>query len=122
VAHAGAGASVVINDDGVSIDGREPASAVAGEVVAQITNAGGRAVANANSVATMEGGASIVKSALDAFGRIGGVVCVAGILRERMLFNMNADELGSSHRDAPEGAPSPSSAPPRRCASRRAAR
>ena len=40
----------------------------------------------------MEGGASIVQSALDAFGRIDGVACVAGILRERMLFNMGEDE------------------------------
>jgi NAD(P)-dependent dehydrogenase (short-subunit alcohol dehydrogenase family) len=88
LACAEAGASVVVNDYGVSIDGKEPTSAVADEVVAEIEKGGGKAVANANSVAEMEGGASIVKSALDAFGRIDGVVCVAGILRERMLFNM----------------------------------
>ena len=92
LACAEAGASVVVNDYGVSIDGREPSSAVADEVVAEITRAGGRAVANASSVATMEGGASIVKSAIDAFGRIDGVVCVAGILRERMLFNMGEED------------------------------
>ena len=92
LACAEAGASVVVNDYGVSIDGREPTSAVADEVVAEIKAAGGRAVANPSSVATMEGGASIVKSAIDAFGRIDGVVCVAGILRERMLFNMNEDD------------------------------
>jgi NAD(P)-dependent dehydrogenase (short-subunit alcohol dehydrogenase family) len=92
LACAEAGASVVVNDYGVSIDGREPTSAVADEVVAEIKKAGGRGVANANSVATMEGGASVVKSAIDAFGRIDGVVCVAGILRERMLFNMNEDD------------------------------
>ena len=40
----------------------------------------------------MEGGASIVQQAIDTFGRIDGVVCVAGILRERMLFNMSEDE------------------------------
>ncbi|HTL87690.1 MAG TPA: SDR family oxidoreductase, partial [Acidimicrobiia bacterium] len=47
---------------------------------------------NANSVTTMAGGASIVQQGIDNFGRIDGVVCVAGILRERMLFNMSEDE------------------------------
>jgi NAD(P)-dependent dehydrogenase (short-subunit alcohol dehydrogenase family) len=92
LACAEAGASVVVNDYGVSIDGKEPTSGVADEVVAEIKKSGGKAVANANSVATMEGGASIVKSAIDAFGRIDGVVCVAGILRERMLFNMAEED------------------------------
>jgi NAD(P)-dependent dehydrogenase (short-subunit alcohol dehydrogenase family) len=89
---AAEGASVVVNDYGVSMDGKEPTSAVADEVVAEIKSAGGKAVANAQSVATMEGGASIVKSAIESFGRIDGVVCVAGILRERMLFNMAEDD------------------------------
>jgi NAD(P)-dependent dehydrogenase (short-subunit alcohol dehydrogenase family) len=94
VALAGAaeGAAVVVNDYGVSVDGQEPTSAVAEEVVAEITAAGGRAAANANSVTAMDGGASIVQQAIDSFGRIDAVVCVAGILRERMLFNMSEDE------------------------------
>lgn len=85
---ASEGASVVVNDYGVSVDGNEPTSAVAEEVAASIRDAGGAAVADTSSVTTMEGGASIVQSALDAFGRIDGVVTVAGILRERMFFNM----------------------------------
>jgi NAD(P)-dependent dehydrogenase (short-subunit alcohol dehydrogenase family) len=89
---ASEGASVVVNDYGVTMDGNEPQSDVADEVVAEIKAAGGNAVANANSVTTMEGGASIVQSAVDSFGRIDGVVCVAGILRERMLFNMSEAE------------------------------
>ncbi len=89
---ASEGASVVVNDYGVSIDGNEPTSEVADEVVDAIKSAGGKAVANANSVTTMEGGASIVQSAVDEFGRIDGVVTVAGILRERMFFNMAEDE------------------------------
>lgn len=92
LACAAEGASVVVNDYGVSIDGKEPTSAVADEVVAEIKKAGGKAVANAQSVATMEGGASIVKSAIESFRRIDGVVCVAGILRERMLFNMAEED------------------------------
>ena len=41
----------------------------------------------------MEGGAAVVSGALDTWGRIDGVVCVAGILRERMLFNMSEEEF-----------------------------
>lgn len=86
------GASVVVNDYGVAMDGSEPTSEVADEVVTAIRDAGGTAVANASSVATMEGGASIVQSAIDQAGRIDGVVTVAGILRERMFFNMLEEE------------------------------
>src|SRR3954464_7064294 len=89
---ASEGASVVVNDYGVSIDGNEPTSEIADEVVDAIKSAGGKAVANASSVTTMEGGASIVQSAIDTFGRIDGVVTVAGILRERMFFNMVEQE------------------------------
>jgi NAD(P)-dependent dehydrogenase (short-subunit alcohol dehydrogenase family) len=92
LACAAEGAAVVVNDYGVSVDGNEPTSEVAEEVVKEITDAGGRASANANSVTTMAGGASIVQQGIDDFGRIDGVVCVAGILRERMLFNMSEDE------------------------------
>jgi NAD(P)-dependent dehydrogenase (short-subunit alcohol dehydrogenase family) len=92
IAAAAEGAAVVVNDYGVSVDGQEPTSEVADSVVQEITAAGGRAAANAQSVTTMEGGASIVQQAVDSFGRIDGVVCVAGILRERMLFNMSEDE------------------------------
>ena len=92
LACAAAGANVVVNDYGVSIDGNDPTSEVADAVVDEITAAGGTAVAVADSVTTMEGGERIVQTAVDTFGRIDGVVCVAGILRERMLFNMSEDE------------------------------
>jgi NAD(P)-dependent dehydrogenase (short-subunit alcohol dehydrogenase family) len=92
LACAAAGANVVVNDFGVSIDGQDPNSDIANAVVAEIEAAGGRAVAVADSVTTMEGGARIVQTAVDTYGRIDGVVCVAGILRERMLFNMSEDE------------------------------
>jgi NAD(P)-dependent dehydrogenase (short-subunit alcohol dehydrogenase family) len=92
LACAAEGASVVVNDYGVSIDGSEPSSEVADAVVAEIEAAGGTAVAVADSVATMEGGERIVSAAVDKFGRIDGVVTVAGILRERMLFNMSEEE------------------------------
>ena len=89
---AGEGARVVVNDYGVAIDGTEPTSEVADGVVEEITSAGGTAVAVADSVTTMDGGQRIVQTGIDKWGRIDGVVCVAGILRERMLFNMSEDE------------------------------
>ena len=89
---AAAGANVVVNDSGVSIDGQDPDSEIANAVVAEIAAAGGHATAVADSVTTMAGGARIVQAAVDTYGRVDGVVCVAGILRERMLFNMAEDE------------------------------
>ncbi|MEV5608003.1 SDR family oxidoreductase [Streptomyces sp. NPDC052225] len=92
LACAAEGAKVVVNDHGVSIEGGEPTSDVALGVVKEIEAAGGSAVAVADDVSTMAGGQRIVDTALSEFGRIDGVVCVAGILRERMLFNMSEDE------------------------------
>jgi NAD(P)-dependent dehydrogenase (short-subunit alcohol dehydrogenase family) len=92
LACAEAGANVVVNDFGVSIDGNDPSSEIADEVVAEIKAAGGNAVAVADTVTTMEGGQRIVQTAVDTYGSIDGVVCVAGILRERMLFNMSEEE------------------------------
>ncbi|MER7990493.1 SDR family NAD(P)-dependent oxidoreductase [Streptomyces noursei] len=92
LAAAAEGAKVVVNDYGVSIEGAEPSSAVAQAVVKEIEAAGGTAVAVADDVATMAGGQRIVDTALAEYGRIDGVVCVAGILRERMLFNMSEEE------------------------------
>jgi NAD(P)-dependent dehydrogenase (short-subunit alcohol dehydrogenase family) len=89
---AKAGAKVVVADYGVSMDGSEPSSEVAEGVVKEIEAAGGAAVALAGDVSTMAGGGAVVEAALDNWGRIDGVVCVAGILRERMLFNMAEDE------------------------------
>ncbi|MBL1099392.1 SDR family oxidoreductase [Streptomyces coffeae] len=97
LACAAEGAKVVVNDYGVSIEGAEPTSEVAEAVVKEIeaktaTGSGGAAVAVADDVSTMAGGQRIVDTALARFGRLDGVVCVAGILRERMLFNMTEEE------------------------------
>ena len=89
---AAAGASVVVNDYGVSVDGRDPSSEPANEVVSEIRGRGGKAVASPESVATMAGGRAVVELALKEFGDIGILVCCAGILRERMIFNMTEDE------------------------------
>ncbi len=86
------GARVVVNDYGGSEAGTGTASAPADEVVAEITKAGGQAVANYDSVASMAGGKSIVDTAVKSFGRIDIVVNNAGILRDRMIFNMSEEE------------------------------
>ncbi|MDX3861406.1 SDR family NAD(P)-dependent oxidoreductase [Streptomyces europaeiscabiei] len=89
---AAEGARVVVNDYGVSVDGSEPTSSVAETVVKEIEAAGGEAIAVADDISTMAGGQRVVDAAVETYGRIDGVVCVAGILRERMLFNMAEDE------------------------------
>ena len=89
---AAEGAKVVVADIGVGLAGEDPTSAVAEAVVKEIEAAGGEAVAVAQDVSTMAGGEAIVNTAVERWGRIDGVVAVAGILRERMLFNMSEDE------------------------------
>ena len=86
------GARVVVNDYGGSEAGTGSTAAPANEVVGEITSAGGQAVASYDSVASMAGGKSIVDTAVKAFGRIDIVVNNAGILRDRMIFNMSEDE------------------------------
>jgi NAD(P)-dependent dehydrogenase (short-subunit alcohol dehydrogenase family) len=89
---AAAGAKVVVNDYGVSVDGRDPSSEPANEVVAKIRSKGGQAAASPESVATMAGGRAVVDLALKEFGDLHILVCCAGILRERMIFNMSEEE------------------------------
>ena len=86
------GAKVVVNDLGGSVDGEGASNTPSQEVVNEIKAKGGDAVANGDSVATMEGGENIIKTALDNFGKLDIVVAVAGILRDRMLFNMTEEE------------------------------
>jgi NAD(P)-dependent dehydrogenase (short-subunit alcohol dehydrogenase family) len=92
LAAAGEGAKVLVADYGVGMAGADPSSDVADAVVAEITKAGGEAIAVADDISKMESGERLVTTAVDKFGRIDGVVAVAGILRERMLFNMSEDE------------------------------
>lgn len=86
------GARVVVNDLGSREDGSGQAAGPADEVVAAIRAGGGEAVASYDSVASMEGGRRIVQAALDAFGRVDIVVNNAGIVRDRMIFNMTEEE------------------------------
>ncbi|MBI5505758.1 MAG: SDR family oxidoreductase [Deltaproteobacteria bacterium] len=86
------GANVVVNDLGGKFDGSGKGSEMADSVVAEIKAAGGNAVANYDSVATAEGAAGIVKSAIDAFGRIDILVNNAGILRDKSFVNMTDED------------------------------
>lgn len=87
-----AGARLVVNDYGVTVDGREPNSVVAEEVAAEIRTAGGDAVAHGGDVSRMADVEALVGLALRVYGRLDGIVCVAGILRDRMIFNMTEEE------------------------------
>jgi len=88
---ASRGALIVVNDLGGAVDGSGSDKGAAEHVVDEIKAAGGEAVANADSVATPEGGAAIVKTAIDAFGRVDIVVNNAGILRDKAFHNMTPD-------------------------------
>ena len=82
------GASVVINDLGGSRDGTGAGHSMADQVVTEIREAGGRAAANYDSVAEPEGADNIIKTALDEFGKVDGVVSNAGILRDGTFHKM----------------------------------
>ncbi len=86
------GARVVVNDAGVGPDGAGHDNGPADQVVAEIVDGGLAAVASYDSVATMDGGERIIKTALDSFGRLDILVNNAGILRDRMIFNMSERE------------------------------
>ena len=89
------GAKVVVNDLGTERDGSGSSSSPADGVVAEIKAKGGEAVANHDNVATVDGGENIIKTAVDNFGKIDILVNNAGILRDRMVFNMTAEEWDS---------------------------
>ena len=95
LALASEGAKIVVNDLGGAVDGSGSSSSAADKVVAEIKAAGGEAVANHDSVTTVEGGENIVKTAIDAFGKLDILVNNAGILRDRMVFNMSPEEWDS---------------------------
>jgi len=92
LALASEGAKVVVNDLGGATDGTGASISPADDVVAEIKKLGGEAVANHDSVTTMQGGENIVKTALDNFGKVDILVNNAGILRDRMVFNMSEED------------------------------
>jgi len=90
---ASEGAAVVVNDLGVTLDGGGRDTSAADETVAAIRAAGGRAVASYDSVADYAAAERIIDTAMREFGRIDVLVNNAGILRDRMIFNMSEDDF-----------------------------
>ncbi|HEX9991738.1 MAG TPA: SDR family oxidoreductase [Acidimicrobiales bacterium] len=85
---ASRGAQIVVNDLGGSVTGEGASEGPAATVAQEIEDQGGVAVPDTNSVATPEGGAAVVQTALDAFGRVDIVINNAGILRDKAFHNM----------------------------------
>ena len=90
---AARGASVVVNDLGGASDGTGGSTSMADEVVKEISEAGGKAVANYDSVATPEGGEAICKAAVDNFGKVDIVINNAGILRDKTFAKLEPSDL-----------------------------
>src|SRR5438046_3392427 len=89
---AAEGARVVVDDYGVALDGSAPSSGPAFDVVEDIRRAGGEAVPNADSVAAWDGAARLIGTARETWGRLDARVTCAGILRDRMVFEMGEEE------------------------------
>ena len=91
-AMAAQGAAVVINDLGVTLGGEKEPSSPADQVVADIKAAGGKAAVNFGNVAKWSDAEAMVNQAIKEFGKLDILVNVAGILRDRMIFNMAKEE------------------------------
>ena len=89
---ASEGASVVVNDLGSAVDGSGHDSGPAHDVVAEIAEAGGKAVANGADISVFAAAENLVQTAIEEFGRLDILVNVAGILRDRMVFNVTEQE------------------------------
>jgi NAD(P)-dependent dehydrogenase (short-subunit alcohol dehydrogenase family) len=89
---AAQGAAVVVNDLGVTVAGQKETASPADEVVKQIKASGGNAATNHEDISTPEGGESLVSQAIKDFGKLDILINVAGILRDRMIFNMTVEE------------------------------
>lgn len=89
---ASEGARVMVNDLGVSVSGETPDNTPAQETVNAIKAAGGQAIVNYSDVADMDQAEDMVRQVLNEWGQLDILVNVAGILRDRMIFNMTEEE------------------------------
>ncbi|MEU7021170.1 SDR family oxidoreductase [Streptomyces sp. NPDC046203] len=93
LAFAAEGAKVVVNDLDVGLDGRGSGGEAAAAVVAEIRAAGGEAVAHGGDIASEQGASSLVRIALETYGRLDTLVNNAGFLRDRMLVNLTETDF-----------------------------
>jgi NAD(P)-dependent dehydrogenase (short-subunit alcohol dehydrogenase family) len=89
---ASEGASVVVNDLGAAVDGSGTDSGPANQTVAAINEAGGKAIVNGADISDHAAAEHLIRTAIEEFGRLDVLVNVAGILRDRMVFNMTEQE------------------------------
>lgn len=86
------GAHVVVNDIGKTLHGESTGESPADEVVREITEAGGSAMADSNDITDFDGARALIEGAIDRFGGLHAVINNAGILRDRMIANMSVEE------------------------------
>ena len=98
---ASRGAAVVVNDLGGSVNGEGGDHTAAQKVVEEITAKGGQAVPNFDSVSTPDGGESIVKTAVDAFGKVDIVINNAGFLRDKSFTKLEWADLDAVKTNRP---------------------
>lgn len=97
------GASVVVNDSGCDVDGTGSSNAPADSVVQEIKSNGGNAVANYDNVAEMEGSENMIRTAVDTFGQIDILVNSAGIILDRMIYQMSPSDFDRVVRNNTKG-------------------
>ena len=100
---ASEGASVVVNDLGGAMDGTGHDTGPAQQVVDEIASEGGKAVASGADISDHAAAEELIKTAISEFGRLDVLVNVAGILRDRMIFNMSEQEWDDVIRVAAAG-------------------
>ena len=91
-AMAAQGAAIVANDLGTTLAGDRASASPANDVVAEIKAAGGKAAPNLMDISTMEGGKGLVDQAVKEFGKLDILVNLAGVIRDRMIFNMEEED------------------------------
>lgn len=90
---ASRGARVVVNDLGVTMDGKGPSGAAVKSVADEIAAAGGQVVANTDDVSEVNGAGRLIAQAVDTFGGVDALVCNAGILRDRSFLNQTPEDF-----------------------------